>query len=228
MKRTGVLFLIAFLGIALLSGQPALAGDLFGLFGHGERGSGDIETEDRELDSFDRIKIDGSADVYVTIGDEQTVSVTTDDNLLDNIETRVRGRHTLLITSRGNYRSRRGVRVDITVPELTSIRISGSGDAEIEGLSGDTFEIDISGSGDVMVEGEVDEVEVNIEGSGDVDARDLRAKNAYVQIAGSGDVDVFAAESFDGNVYGSGDIDFWGHPEHVSRHVAGSGDISRR
>ena len=220
--------MIALLGMVLLSSQPALAGDLFGLFGHGERGSGDIETEVREVDSFDRIKIDGSADVFVTIGEGQSLSVSTDDNLLDNVRTRVRGRHTLLISSRGNYRSRHGVRIDITVPKLTSIRISGSGDADIEGITGDVFEIDISGSGDVTVEGEIDEVEINIEGSGDVDARDLRARNAYVQIAGSGDVDVYAEESFDGNVYGSGDRDYWGHPEHVSRHVAGSGDISRR
>jgi len=227
-RRPGVFFLIAVLGIALLNGHPALAGDIFGLFGGGERGSGDIETEIREVDPFDRIKIDGSADVFVTIGDEQSLSVTTDDNLLDNIKTRVRGRHTLLISSRGNYRSRRGVRIDITVPALTSIRISGSGDAEIEGLTGKMFEIDISGSGDVIAEGEIEEVEINIEGSGDVDARDLRAKAAYVRIAGSGDVDVFAEESFDGNVYGSGDIDFWGRPEHVSRNVSGSGDISRR
>lgn len=228
MRRAGVFLLIALMGLALLSGQPALAGDVFGLFGGGERGSGEIATEVREVESFDRIKIDGSTDVFVTIGEEQSVSVTTDDNLLDNIETRVRGRHTLLISSHGNYRSRRGVRVDITVPELTSVRISGSGDADIVGLKGGAFEIDISGSGDVTVEGEVDEIEINIEGSGDVDARDLKAKDAYVRIAGSGDVDVFASESFDGNVHGSGDIAFYGRPEHVSRHVSGSGDISRR
>lgn len=228
MRRIGVFFLIALLGIALGNGQPALAGDLFGIFGSGERGSGDAETEVREVDSFDRIKIDGSTDVFVTVGEEQSVSVTTDDNLLEYIETRVRGRHTLLVTSRGSYRSRCGVRVDVTVPELTSVRISGSGDADIEGLNGGMFEIDISGSGDVIVEGRVDEVEINIEGSGDVDARDLIATDAYVRIAGSGDVDVYAAESFDGNVYGSGDIDFYGRPEHVSRHVSGSGDISRR
>ncbi|MCP4685747.1 MAG: DUF2807 domain-containing protein [bacterium] len=228
MRRLGVLFLMTLLGVALMTGQPALAGDIFGLFGGGERGSGDIETEIREVDSFDRIKIDGSTDVFVTVGEKQSVSVTTDDNLLDHIKTRVRSRRTLLITSRGNYRSRRGVRVDITVPELTSIRISGSGDADIDGLTGEVFEIDISGSGDVTIEGEINEVEINIEGSGDVDARDLRAKQAYVRIAGSGDVDVYAEESFDGHVYGSGDIDFWGKPEDVSRHVSGSGDISRR
>lgn len=228
MRKFGVSFLTIGLGLVLFSSQPALAGDLFGIFGSGERGSGEIASEEREVDEFDRIKIDGSTDVFVTIGEEQSVKVTTDDNLLDNIETRVRGRHTLLISSHGNIRSRRGVRVDITVPKLTSVRISGSGDADIEGLRGESFEIEISGSGDVVVEGEVDEVEITIDGSGDVDARHLKAKDAYVKIAGSGDVDVFAAESFDGNVYGSGDISFWGRPEHVSRHVSGSGDISRR
>ena len=49
---------------------------------------------------------------------EVSVSVTTDDNLQDLIITEVISRRTLLIDSDGSYRSRRGVLVEITVPEL--------------------------------------------------------------------------------------------------------------
>ena len=65
-------------------------------------------------------------------------------------------------------------------------------------------------------------------GSGDVDARDLKAQEAYVKVSGSGDVKVYASEGFRGRVTGSGDIDIYGNPEHVSRHVSGSGDIRKR
>ena len=52
--------------------------------------------------------------------------------------------------------------------------------------------------------------------------------NARVEIHGSGDVSVYAEADFDGSIYGSGDIYVYGDPKQISRHVAGSGDISRR
>jgi hypothetical protein len=45
---------------------------------------------------------------------------------------------------------------------------------------------------------------------------------------GSGDVSVWATENFDGSVYGSGDIHYYGDPKHTSTHVAGSGEIRKR
>lgn len=193
----------------------------------GIKGSGDMASEEREVGEFTAIKSSGSIDLEVTIGKERSVVVYFDDNLLDNVVTRSR-RGRLEIFAEESYSSRLNCRVEITVPSLEEIVLSGSGDVMVNGLSGGEFTYHVSGSGDLYAEGEVDDVEISISGSGDVDARDLMAKSATVRISGSGDVKVYASESFEGRVTGSGDIEYYGRPDHTLNRVTGSGDIRRR
>ncbi len=191
------------------------------------RGSGDLVTQERDLDEFNAIEVSGSTDVFVTVSGEQKVSLSFDDNLIDLIETKVRGK-TLKIYCEESYSSRLPCRIEITVPSLEQVRVTGSGDVEIYDLNGDSFEYSVTGSGDMRAGGEVGEVDIRVSGSGDVDTRDLIAREVSVKISGSGDVKVYAAETFYGRVSGSGDIDVYGSPERMSRHVSGSGDIRKR
>ena len=226
MKRKLIAFGLC-LGLLATLAQSSEAGRLF-KWHVDEEGSGTEASEVRDLDAFERIDLKGSADISVRIGPEQKVTVTTDDNLLDNIVTRVRGRHTLQIDTKGSFSTEKGIKIDIVVPSLTYVGISGSGDVQVDGLKQEAIEIEIEGSGDVNLSGEVDRIEVDVAGSGDIDARSLKAKSAYVDLDGSGDVDVFASEDFDGTVNGSGDITVYGNPPRISRSVHGSGDISMR
>ena len=211
--------------IILLIAVPVFSGDWWSFGGRDhERGSGDMETVELDLKSFHRIDSDCSLDIFVEIGDEQKVLLTIDDNLIDNMVTRVRGK-TLKVSARGSFSSRRGGQLEITVPSLDEIRLSGSGDIEIIGLDGEEFSYRLSGSGDLTAEGRVDNLSIRISGSGDVDTRDLIAKDVIVRVTGSGDAMVYAEESFDGHISGSGDITCWGDPEDVDKSTPGSGDI---
>ncbi len=253
--------------LTAMSVTSVSAGGLFDFGRRGERGSGDVVTQLRDVSNFERIRLECSADLRIEIGDKLSVSVTTDDNLQEYIITEVVSRRTLLIDSDGSYRTRRGVLVEITIPELTVLEVEGSGDVEILGLNCREFEVELDGSGDVEFTGTVNELDidlrgsgqivaddlmserVNIEshgsgdielegqtefleismhGSGDIDARRLKASNANVRIHGSGDASIYSEMEFEGAVYGSGDIDVYGNPKHLDRHVSGSGDINRR
>lgn len=215
--------------------------------GNGVKGSGDMVTEERDVIEFSWIETLGAFDVFVKVGEKQSVLITFDDNLIDLIETKVKGK-TLKIYSDESFRSKRTCKIEITVPKLEGATTRGSGDITVMNVNSDVFECDINGSGDITVknlegdflecringsgdfsaDGKVEELEIRVYGSGDVDTRDLRAKEANVVIKGSGDARVHADESFDGSVYGSGDIAYYGDPEHTSKHVAGSGSIRRR
>ncbi|MEW6410850.1 MAG: head GIN domain-containing protein [Candidatus Zixiibacteriota bacterium] len=190
-------------------------------------GSGEIVTQTRDLGEFTRIESSGSFDIYVYVGSKQEVTITFDDNLIDLVETRVHGK-TLDIFCEETFRTRRDCRIEIHIPELRAVKISGSGDVEVYDLKGDAFEYEVSGSGDMRAEGAVGEVEIKVSGSGDVDLRDLMAQDAYIKVSGSGDVKVYASESLTGRVSGSGDIQYYGDPQHVSRHVSGSGSIRKK
>ena len=221
--RKTVLSALLIAALTITLAIPASAG----WFDRGVKGSGNLATEQRDIDDFDRIRSSGSFDVYVEVGEKPGLEITFDDNLLDIVMTEVKG-NTLHIYSDESFNSRKSCKIKVTTPNLSRVLISGSGDFEIIGLRGEIFEYEVSGSGDLDASGEVDEVRVEVSGSGDVDCRDLKAKRAYVEIAGSGDVEVWAEELFDGSIAGSGDIAYYGNPDKVSRHIAGSGDIRSR
>jgi len=225
MKKT----IFCLLAVILLVVPSTSADDFFNWIAgrHCIEGSGDLVTEERDLDRFTRIESKGSVDIFVTVGESQKVSLTFDDNLIDLVETSVRGK-TLKITTKESYSSRRACKMEISVPTLEEVRVTGSGDVEIFNLTGNYFEFTVTGSGDMRAEGEIDELDIRVSGSGDVDARELVARDANVKISGSGDVKVHATEGFYGRVSGSGDIDVYGNPEHMSRYVSGSGDIKKR
>jgi hypothetical protein len=219
--------LLIFIMVLCLFATTVSAHDLFGLFKRGVKGSGDLTTESRDVKDFNRIKASGSFDVLVKVGEDYSLEITFDDNLIDIITTEVRG-STLYLDSEESFSSRRSCKINITLPELNLVKLSGSGDIDVVNLNSNKFEYIVSGSGDLSASGKVDDLEVRVSGSGDIDTKELIAQNVYVIISGSGDVRVHAEESFEGRISGSGDIDYYGNPENVSTSVSGSGDISKR
>lgn len=191
------------------------------------RGSGDMETEMRDLEGFNEIITRTYLDIDVTVGREFSVKIEADDNLLEYIETDVR-RHTLHIDVRDGYsiKSRKHIKVVISMPELEAVDISGSSDMVISGVRGEQLDIGISGSGDITLEGEIKDIDISINGSGDIDARDLQCDEAYIRISGSGDIDIAVKSYLDVRVAGSGDVNYWGSPK-ISKRISGSGDISQ-
>ena len=213
--------------LLVLSIAGSVSADWFGFSGRGIKGSDDLVTEEREVKSFTRIESSGSADIHVTVGDNLSVKVTIDDNLIDLIETEVRGK-TLKIDNSENYRSRHGCKIEITVPKLERVYLRGSGDVLVERLDAEYFEFKLAGSGSLTAEGTTDELELHLSGSGDIDTRDLIAQEAYASLSGSGEIKIHAEESFDGSLSGSGDIDIYGNPSDFSKSVSGSGSIRKR
>ncbi len=199
----------------------------FSFFGSGEKGSGDMQTETRDVDNFKRVKLKGSFDIFITVGKKQSVTVTFDDNLLDRVETEVQGK-TLIIDIEGYFRSKRSCKIEITVPELEYVKLSGSGNIIIEELDQDFFEYQLSGSGEFTAEGRVKDLELQLSGSGNIDTRNLIADDVYVKISGSGGIKVYAKNSLDGIVSGSGNILYYGDPEYVNNKISGSGSIRKK
>lgn len=224
----------------------------FALIGTGGAAIADDTEEMRNVSAFTKIKNKGSFQVYVTVGGEQSVKVTADSEVIEKIETEVRG-DTLTIkidAERGWWRNNRvgDMRVDITVPSLEAAMVNGSGDYEIVGFNGGDLEanvngsgnitlmdavvgeltIDIKGSGDVSATGTCDELDVEVKGSGDVSARNMECVSGDVGIMGSGDVDVYLKEKIDVGIMGSGDVNVWGKPEQVKSRTMGSGDVRLR
>ncbi|MCW3109608.1 MAG: hypothetical protein JWQ09_4114 [Segetibacter sp.] len=215
----------------------------------GERvdGSGNIKTENRQVNKAEKIKVSGDMDVYIDQG-PASVKVEADDNILQYIET-VMDDNWLEIRTRDNVNinTSKPVKVYVTTPDIRDLKVSGSGNIkcnqkfstnnntsfDITG-SGDItaainapkVEAHISGSGNLHISGETKDVEIHISGSGNYDGPELKAENAEVSIAGSGDADLFADERLKASIAGSGNVKYKGNAT-VDSHIAGSGSVSR-
>jgi hypothetical protein len=210
------------------------------------KGSGTKTTEQRTVGAFEKVRLVGSLDARVTVGAPVAVQVTIDDNLQPLVETRVDG-DTLVIRTRESVSYRGEGRVDVSVPSLRAFSIEGSGDAAIEGGSGDlalavsgsgdlawhgqagALDASVAGSGDMKLSGKAESIRVSVAGSGDVDADGLTARSADVQVSGSGDVRLhLEGGELSAAVAGSGDVTWRGQATVTRAAVAGSGEISRR
>lgn len=212
----------------------------------------DTSEEMRSVESFTRIRNKGSFEVYVNVGSEQSVKVTADSDIIEHVETEVRGSTLhIKLEDRDNWKGWRNIdvlRVDITVPSLEGVRVDGSGDFEVRGVEAESFSanvngsgdidlisaktdrlsIDVKGSGDVEVSGTCTDIDIEVKGSGDVEARDMACAAGEIGIMGSGDVAVTLNESVDVGIMGSGDVVVYGKPEKVSTRAMGSGDVTLR
>ncbi len=191
----------------------------------GDVAGGDRQTQTREVAPFEAIAIEGSIDVDAKVGSALSVEVEADGKIIDKVETRVEDGTLLVSLERGVHLNTGRMLVRVTVPNLSSVAVSGSGDAMLEGLDETSFAIAVTGSGDVEAGGEVESVTVTVSGSGDVGARALQAKTANVVLRGSGDITVTATETAKGVIQGSGDVTVHGGAD-CNIAVAGSGDVN--
>jgi hypothetical protein len=180
-------------------------------------------TQTRNLAAFTRVENQDSADVRLHVGEPQRVRVLAGEKVIEDVGTEVHD-GTLEVTFDHDGRGG-GVTVEATVPKLTGVATSGSGDVDVEGLAADAFELRSDGSADIDLSGTVGRLVVDMDGSGDAHLAGLLAREARVVMDGSGDADVQAGRLFV-DTDGSGDVRYYGHPV-VTVHGDGSGDIRR-
>ena len=212
------------------------------------------EIVDRHLSGFNAVNVAGPFDVDIIQGTTESVKVEAPSDVMDRILTEVNGGELKIYTKhemwnwnwgwRGHHKK---ILVHVTVKDVNSINISGSGDVTFrEGItanslklrisgSGDmtgkvavkTLESNITGSGDMKLSGNAESSTVSVVGSGDFTARNLLTVSTAVRVSGSGDADINASDRVDAAVNGSGDVRYTGAAKNINSRKNGSGDISR-
>ena len=200
---------------------------------------GEMVTQIRPLKGFEEIEISGSPTVVYQQADSFSVKVEGPSEQVKNILTSVNG-SVLNIRNRGKIgiinisSGEGGTVVYVSSPDLTAVRLSGSGDFISERrVDTDKMQIELRGSGDIRFSDIIcDQCSTMLVGSGDLSLDHLDAQTSDVVLIGSGDINI--AESrvrkTDIQLRGSGDIvvDFQDGCGRAECQVSGSGDISLR
>ncbi|MEO8804826.1 MAG: head GIN domain-containing protein [Burkholderiaceae bacterium] len=218
----------------------------------GVQGSGKLQTEQRNVGSFQAVDVHASMNVVLRQGAREAVELRADDNLLALVETRVISRSgvpTLEIRMRDHtsYSARNPITLTVDLVTLSSlsvrgsgnvsgdglkvpalkIAVAGSGNVKLQKLSLDEASLKISGSGNAELAGKAGRLGIAISGSGDINTRELEADEVGVRIAGSGDASVNARKTLSVSIAGSGDVEYTGDAT-LKTSIAGSGHVKKR
>ena len=189
-------------------------------------GSGKVVTEHRQVGLFERIDVSGAMRFIVTIDDEPTVAVETDDNLQKHILVEVRDR-TLVVKQKEDLDPSKLV-VRITTPTLTRFDSSGATEAEITGLDTKRFELELSGASDVKLEGEVDVLVIDASGASKVQADELIADRVEVDGSGASEFSVHASDTLIAELSGAGELEYAGDPDEVKTDLSGAASVHKK
>ena len=207
------------------------------------RGSGPTVTEFLNIDEFDAIGLEISADVFIEQGPNFEVRVEGQENIIEELDLDVRNGFWEIEFDRC-VRNVDDLRIFITMPDITELRINGSGDIigdnvfdvgditlRISGsgnmdlaLEADDINSTIVGSGDIRLEGFADDNDLRIDGSGDFYGFNLECFTTNVEILGSGDAEVFVTDDLRVRITGSGDVFYKGNPA-LDINISGSGRV---
>jgi len=132
-------------------------------------GNGDVQTQNRQVDGFVAVSSSGDFHVNIVHGTDYAIQVKAESNLLPYIETSVSDQ-TLKIRTTGvhSITHHSPIEVFITQPELTGIKLSGSGVIKTDHFTCENIYLNISGSGDIDTQLNANQVNASISGSGKI------------------------------------------------------------
>ena len=213
-------------------------------------GNGEMETEQRIGGNFTSITVEGEYNVVVENSPTISVEVTADENLLEYIETTVRGGKLTVTTNHdGCITFDDETEVLVRCPILTNISHLGSGNVEVYDFYVDNLnvvaagsghvtmsnvsvseDLDVSliGSGNVWLKGRANKGFLSLSGSGNIDSEAMRVFESYVTVTGSGNVHTYAYDALKVTLAGSGNVYYYGNPKDVVTNVTGSGEVINR
>jgi len=211
------------------------------------------ETEERNLSTFTGISLRIPGKLHLTQGNVQRVEINAKSATLKDVITEVNGRQLVIRFASRNLLSRTfdpgKIEMYITIPEVSGLSVSGSGDIIGEGeikalitdfsvsgsgnitldrLNCDRIKSVVSGSGDIILNGDKKASEFTgvISGSGNIKASGLEAENVDITISGSGNGSVRSNGHIKVKIVGSGNLYYSGNPD-IDSSVVGSGNIRK-
>ena len=212
-------------------------------------------TEDRNVRDFDAVKVSAGIDLYISMDNEESVRVVADEDIIDDIQTEVRG-GTLRIYMKDNnwldnlfnWGRSQSRKVYVTARKLKSIEASSGSDVKSENkLEGDVLKVEASSGSDVNLDVVYKEVSLSASSGSDarlsgkakfftasassgsdINARDLEAQFCNVNVSSGADAIVTATEELKANASSGADVRYYGNPEIVDANESSGGDISGR
>lgn len=215
------------------------------------KGEGNKTTASPQVSTFDAVSVALEVNAVVNVQEGSVPSVKIDgyENLLKHIVTKVENGmlHITHDLDETWTMESEDIKVTVTMPSITNLKLTGSGDAAVHGnITGSSFFLDASGASDITIDnitadsflvdasgatdlevkgGRVKFAEYDISGAGTVKAYPLQTEETIASISGAGTSHVTALQKLTADISGAGSVKYKGHPA-ITKDISGAGSVS--
>lgn len=215
------------------------------------RGEGRKIEKEYAVASFSAIDASISTDLDINVKEGITpgITITGYENIINHIKIEVRDKTLFIAYDLDDTWTVNDddVKVNITLPSLLKLSMSGAPDAHIKGnVTGDNLRLDVSGGCSVTIDdlnvkrfdadlsgaskltiksGNVAKADYDLSGAGEINAIGLQTEETIASISGAAQGEVWVTKRLDASISGAGSIKYKGKPI-VIKHISGVGSIS--
>ncbi|MEL6982504.1 MAG: DUF2807 domain-containing protein [Actinomycetota bacterium] len=190
-----------------------------------ETGSGETVTETYDISEFTELEVSSAFDVEVEIGDEASLVIDIEEDVLDRLEVEQDGDRLRIGFDSGLFSISGPLEARITVTELTAIDFDGAVDAEIDGLDADQLDVTLSGASQVDASGSVGVLVIDADGASEADFGNTSVERAEVDASGASRIDVNGASEVRGQASGASSVDVSPDADNVNVTTSGASSV---
>ena len=205
---------------------PAFAGCILNV--HTIFGNGVADSEEREVDEFDRVDVSEAVHLEIDIDPDATGTVTLsvegDSNLIEHVETEVRD-GTLFVSTNTNVHPDLDLVVRAAVPSLVGAQVVDAASLEGRGIDVDTFELDVADASTVDLDGRASALEVSVTDAASGKLLGFEVGDAHVRLRSAAHLDLCATGNVTGSVSDASSLDIYCNPADVDVEVSDASEV---
>lgn len=213
--------------------------------GPGIDGNRNVVNHERSISNdFESIKVSQGLDLYITQGDQVSISVEADENLHEFIMTEVEN-GVLSVYTTENIRKAASRKVNLSITNISAIKATSGSDVfstntiktddlELNSTSGADIKLNVktktlnchstSGS-DIIVSGTTTSLIAEATSGSDIKASNLEAETSKVNATSGADISVNTSKELTARATSGADIRYSGNPEKVNKSDNSSGSV---
>ena len=182
-------------------------------FGSEITGSGDVVTRTFDYQGFTAIDTGNGFSLEVTQGDQYSITVSVDDNVVDRLKVSKSGDTLSIGLDPGSYNNMNLV-ARINMPALNGIELSGGSNGDISGFtSTHDFDVALSGGSWATIVGSAGDLAIDASGGSHFDFSEFTVDYVSVEMSGGSHGSVYVGGRLDADLSGGSHLDYYGSPE---------------
>jgi len=206
------------------------------------------ETENRKVKEFNEIKVSAGIDLYLKMGDTESVKIVADDDIIDEVVTEVKDGTLRIYMKKSNWFNWNGNKTRkayVTVKELNVLQASSGSDVrsentlkgeilDVRASSGSDVDIDVfyknvsldtSSGSDARLRGKTKTFKAEASSGSDINAGDLESKICNVRASSGSDATVNVSDELYAKASSGADIKYYGNPGIRDTDESSGGDV---